>query len=260
MPDAEKLPLPPPPLVAPPEFVERARQFRAGGMPVAPAKPSATVMLLRDIDGHLEVFMIRRQTTMLFAGGMHVFPGGGIDPVDRDGRAIDDALVITAIRETFEESGVLLASGEPAEEAALEADRVALVEHRLTFDGLLARHGFVAQPHWLRRWSRWITPDFEPRRYDTHFFVALARPGQEARDMGGESDAAEWVAPAKALAAQEKHEWLLMPPTAVTLHELLPFTNAAEVFDAAEARSFLPRHADVDLDADPPMFVFRTTT
>jgi len=271
MADDEKLRPMLPSFVAPPEFVERAREFRAAGLSVAPAKPSATVMLLRDSANGLEVFMIRRQVSMRFAGGMHVFPGGGVDPADRDGRDTDGALVTAAIRETFEESGVLLASeapadpagsaphADPADPAALEADRIALVEHRIALDSVLARHGLVAQPTWLRPWSRWITPDFEPRRYDTLFFVALARPGQEARDMGGESDAAEWIAPAKALAAQAKHEWLLMPPTATTLRELLPFSDAADVFDAASARDLTPRHADIDLDADPPVFFFRTT-
>jgi 8-oxo-dGTP pyrophosphatase MutT (NUDIX family) len=270
MPDDEK-PSPMAPFVAPAEFVERATVFRAAGALPAAAKPSATVMLLRDSADGPEVFMIRRQASMLFAGGMYVFPGGGVDPADRLGRDDREALVVTAIRETFEESGVLLARGDPAGAAArpgaiavaaseaIEADRVELIEHRLTFDAVLAKHGFVAQLQWLRPWSRWITPDFEPRRYDTHFFVALTQPGHEARDMGGESDAAEWVTPVKALVAQEKHEWLLMPPTTATLRELLPFESAGAVFEAAAGREITPRHTDIDLDADPPVFFFRTT-
>lgn len=256
--DDQRPPLPP--FVAPPEFVERAREFRASGLPVAPAAPSATVMLLRDGAAALEVFMLRRQASMVFAAGMHVFPGGRVDPADREGRDVDDALLTTAMRETFEECGVLLASGEPADPDALEADRIALIEHRLSFDAVLARHGLVARPEWLRPWSRWVTPDFESRRYDTHFFVAPAQPGRQARDLGGESDAAEWVTPAKALAAQEARDWLLMPPTATTLRELVPFRRAADVFEAAATRDLTARHADIDLDANPPVFFFRTTT
>lgn len=248
------------PFVAPAEFVDRARAFRSAGVAASQAKPSATVMLLRDGADGLEVFVIRRQVTMRFAGGMHVFPGGGVDPADRVGRDAEAALVTAAIRETFEESGVLLASGPPVDSATLEADRVELVEHRITFDQVLARHGLTAQPQWLRPWSRWITPDFEPHRYDTLFFVAVARPGQEARDVGDESDAAQWVTPAEALSAQEKRDWLLMPPTAQTMRELLPFATAAAAFDSAESRDLTPRHADIDLDADPPVFFFRTPT
>jgi 8-oxo-dGTP pyrophosphatase MutT (NUDIX family) len=247
-----------PPFEASVEFTERAKAFRAAGVAAAPAKPSATVLLLRDSADGLEVFLIRRQVSMQFAGGMHVFPGGGVDAADRVGRDDDAALVTAAIRETFEESGVLFATGRPVDPALLEADRIELVEHRTTFDEVLAKHRLAMQPDWLRPWARWVTPDFEPRRYDTLFFVATARPGQEARDTGGESDAAQWITPAKALVAREKRDWLLMPPTAQTLRELLPFATAEAAFEAAVARDLTPRHGDIDVEADPPMFVFWT--
>jgi 8-oxo-dGTP pyrophosphatase MutT (NUDIX family) len=214
----------PPPMPVPaPDLVARARLFRDAGGAVSPAKPSATVMVVRDNAGALEVFMLRRRTAMLFAAGMHVFPGGGVDPADSRRRDIGDPIVAAAIRETFEETGIVLAAGE-----------------------------------WLRPWSRWITPEFEPRRYDTHFFVAVMPAGQQAHDMGGESDAAVWTTPAAALDAAARGEWLLMPPTEVTLRELLPFRDSAEVFEAAAHRVVRPWQASVDLDVDPPAFVFRT--
>ena len=197
MPDADQQPRPSPELVA------RARAYREAGGSPAPAKASATVILLRDGREQLEVFMLRRHLGMLFAGGMYVFPGGVVDAADYVGRNDEEAHVFAAIRETFEECGVLLASSPATDVSALEADRVALIEHRATFDELLARHRAVAQPHLLRPWSRWVTPDFEPRRYDTHFYVAIAPALGDARFVGGEADAAQWVAPELALAAQE---------------------------------------------------------
>lgn len=247
-----RLSLPPPA----PELVERARAFRDAGVAPAPAKASATVILLRDRAGAgVEVFMIRRLVAMSFAGGMHVFPGGVVDPADAIRRSADEAVVVAAIRETFEETGLLLASGPAPDADALEADRLALVSHEVTFDDVLARHALAPRPDWLRAWSRWVTPEFEPRRYDTHFFVALQPRAHDARHVGGESDAATWVTPADALAASARGDWLLMPPTATTLRELLPYPRAAEVFEAAAQRVVGPLQVSIDLDADPPRFV-----
>jgi 8-oxo-dGTP pyrophosphatase MutT (NUDIX family) len=242
--------LPPLPLPTA-ELVERARAFRAAGAEPTRTKPSATVVLLRDTADALEVFMLRRLTAMAFAGGMHVFPGGVVDPSDQ-------TPALTAIRETFEESGVLLATGNVADKELLEQDRLALVDHRATLAEVLNRHHLVPQPDLLRPWSRWITPVFEPRRYDTHFFVALAPEGQQARDVGGESDDATWVAPQAALANAERGDWILMPPTETTLRELLRYRSAEEAFAAAESREPYVLQADVDLDADPPVFTIGT--
>ena len=198
--------------------------------------------------------MIRRHKGMLFAGGMYVFPGGVVDAADHVGRDRELARAFAAIRETFEECGVLLASGADLDPPKLEADRLALIEHRATFDEVLARHRAVAQPQLLRPWSRWITPDFEPRRYDTHFYVALV-PAQDARFVGGEADAAQWVVPRLALAQQEHGDWLLMPPTEWTLRELSTFTSAADVFAAGNRRDLTPVRVRIDLDSEPPRWV-----
>jgi 8-oxo-dGTP pyrophosphatase MutT (NUDIX family) len=250
MSDADLQPLPPSA-----ELVARARAYRESGGSPAPAKASATVILLRDGPSQLEIFMIRRHMGMLFAGGMYVFPGGVVDAADRVGRDEQQAHVFAASRETFEECGVLLASGQDADAATLDADRVALIEHRATFDEVLARHRAVARPDLLRPWSRWITPDFEPRRYDTHFYVAIAPAKQDARFVGGEADAAQWVAPEFAVAAHERGEWLLMPPTEWTLRELATFTSAADVFAAGNNRNLTPVQVRIDLGAEPPRWV-----
>jgi 8-oxo-dGTP pyrophosphatase MutT (NUDIX family) len=242
----------------PPHFAARARDVLDGTVPPVTPRDAATVMLLRpavqrDSEGAagaegLQVYMLRRRPSMAFAPGAYVFPGGSVDASDADdqiawtgpdaaewGRLLDApaplarALVCAAVRETFEESGVLLAG--PAEPGAgpvlartgddeWEADRRALLAGSLTLAELLRRRGLVLRSDLLRPWARWITPVTEERRYDTRFFAAALPAGQQARDVGGEADETAWMEPSAALAAAKQREIALMPPTAVTLGEL----------------------------------------
>jgi 8-oxo-dGTP pyrophosphatase MutT (NUDIX family) len=208
----------------------------AGGVPEAPGPP--------DTPG-LQVYMLRRQSSMAFAPGAFVFPGGSVDARDAEievgwagpdaqewGRMIDApadlarALVCAAVRETFEECGVLLAG--PTEDTVVadtrgedwEADRAALLARSVSLAGLLRRRGLVLRSDLLRPWARWITPVTEERRYDTRFFAAALPAGQRARDVSGEADDAAWLEPAAALTAARRKEIVLLPPTAVTLGEL----------------------------------------
>jgi 8-oxo-dGTP pyrophosphatase MutT (NUDIX family) len=224
---------------------ETARAVLSGSQPPAVPRDAATVMLLRPAPAGLEVYMLRRQASMAFAAGAYVFPGGSVDARDADeklawagpaasewGRifaappALARALVCAAVRETFEESGVLLA-GESAESvvadttsADWEADRKALLDRSVSLAELLARRGLVLRSDLLRPWARWITPVVEPRRFDTRFFAAALPAGQRTRDVGGEASEVAWVRPADALAAGRRGEIRLFPPTAVTLSEL----------------------------------------
>ena len=184
-----------PPL--PQSLIDQARTYAAGE--AAPAEPrnAATVILLRDGSSGPEVYLLRRQTSMAFAAGMCVFPGGGVDRRDFDtevawagptpqdwaarldcGEDLARALVCTAVRETFEESGVLLAGRSHDEVVAdttgedLEADRVALETRELAMTDLLTRRGLVLRTDLLGVWGAWLTPVFEPRRYRTWFFTA----------------------------------------------------------------------------------------
>lgn len=213
----------------------------------APVRQAATVMLLRDGAHGLEVFMLRRVSTMAFAPSMHVFPGGGVDRRDATddlpwaGPDVDDwartmdcppdevrALVAAAAREVFEETGVLLAGddegSDPVEllggtDAAARA-RQALVGRELSFAELLGGAGLRLRSDLLGYRAHWITPEIEPRRYDTRFFVAEVPPGQEPDGETTEADRAEWVRPQDVLAAAEAGDARLMPPTIVCLEQL----------------------------------------
>jgi 8-oxo-dGTP pyrophosphatase MutT (NUDIX family) len=191
----------------------------------------------------IQVLMLRRPAAMKFAPGAYVFPGGSVDPADygaelgwqgpspaefgaRLGASAEvaRALVCAAVRETFEESGVLLA-GEPGGALAVpsgpgwEADRMAMIAGTLTLAGLLARRGLVLRADLLVPWSRWITPEAEPRRFDARFFAAALPDGQEAVGHEAEADHVAWLRPADAIGAARAGEISLLPPTATTLGE-----------------------------------------
>jgi 8-oxo-dGTP pyrophosphatase MutT (NUDIX family) len=178
---------------------------------------------------------------MAFAGGMHVFPGGSVDPADatadiawtgpplsqwaaafRVDEPLARALVCAAVRETFEESGVLLAGPGPDEVLAdvstdeWEAEREALEAREHSLSELLERRSLVLRSDLLRPLAHWITPELEPKRFDTRFFVARMPAGQVCREVGGEADQRVWVRPADALA----QGLTMLPPTTRTLEDL----------------------------------------
>jgi 8-oxo-dGTP pyrophosphatase MutT (NUDIX family) len=215
------------------------------------ARQAATVLLLRDGAEGLEVYLLRRTRGMPFAGGMTAYPGGGVDPRDADtaidwvgpppadwatafgcGEQMARELVCAAVRETFEEAGVLLAgsphgvvpdvSGED-----WEAQRQALRSHELSLAELLADRGLAVRSDLLRPFAHWITPPVEPRRYDTTFFVAALPVGQEARHVSGEADEASWLTPSTALAELSAGSRPMLPPTTHTLGQLVPFADVA---------------------------------
>lgn len=210
-------------------------------------------MLVRDAP-HLEVFLQRRVAGMAFAGGMTVFPGGGVADDDRvptgwagsppswfaERLRCDDALaaafVRAAVRETFEECGVLLAG--PG--AAPAHEREELVARRRTLDEVLAAAGRTLDADLIRPWARWITPEASPRRYDTAFFVAAVPDGQEADAHTTEAVEATWWTPADALAGAERDELALMYPTLTALEELARFPDTAAVLAAADERVIEP--------------------
>ena len=225
--------------------------------PATPAVPkdAATVVLIRDTATRPEVFLQRRVTAMAFAGGMTVFPGGGVDQRDADtsvawagpepvwwGRcfscdpALATALVCAAVRETFEESGVLLAGPDAtsvvADTRPYADARKALEDREVSLAQFLSGAGLVLRADLLRPWAHWVTPVEEPRRYDTRFFVAVLPEGQRADDVTSEASDASWQVPADALADWRLGRRGLMPPTWVALTELDEFDSTAAVMAA----------------------------
>ncbi|WP_103383730.1 NUDIX hydrolase [Pseudonocardia dioxanivorans] len=216
------------------------------------ARPASTVLLLRDgPDGRLQVFLQRRVTGMAFGGGMTVFPGGGVDRTDLDDPApwsgpaprwwadrlgteptVAAGFVRAAVRETFEESGVLLASrpdGTPVDQGVLGEARADVVARTRTFGDVLAEAGLVLRADLLRLWARWITPVVQPRRYDTVFFTALVPEGQEADAHTTEAVEASWWSPSDALAAHRDKEIGLMRPTLAILTDIARHPDAASL-------------------------------
>lgn len=225
----------------PPQLLEHAQKF--GGTPVVP-RDAATIVLLRDGSQGTETYLLRRQATMAFAPGVHVFPGGTVQESDHlpitwigpaaerwsnllrcDVRTVS-ALMVAAVRETFEESGILLAgpdahlvvqdtSGDVMQEARLRLDagQISLVD-------FLAEQGLILRADLLGVWGHWVTPEFEPRRYDTRFFVAAAPRGQTVGPLPGEADQARWLALQDIVQSVDDECLTMLPPTALTCQEL----------------------------------------
>lgn len=200
-----------------------------------PVRPAATVMLVRDTPDGVEVFMLRRTNAAVFAGGMYVFPGGRVDPADGEG---DESYVVAAIRECYEEAGVLLAVD--ADGSTVTDGHPALDHRTAVYDGtvdvraLAAEHGLRLATDRLAWVSHWITPKGETtRRFDTRFFVAASPAGQHSHHDDNETVASMWVRPAEALAQHQRGELQLMPPTIANLQFLEAHATVAATMAAA---------------------------
>lgn len=248
----------------PPGWPARIRAADAGELTPPVPRQSATVVLLRDTgtDAGPEAYLLRRRTSMAFAAGMYAYPGGGVDRRDAEAElgwagpgpqewaerlGVDartaQAVVCAAVRETFEEAGVLLAGPDAdsvAEPRDWTAERAALEAHELSFADFLRDHGLLLRSDLLAGWARWITPAFEERRYDTWFFVAALPTGQRAAREVGEADRVAWLTPAEAVRGYEEGRFGMLPPTVTVLRELLPVRSAAEALGAAAGRSLEP--------------------
>jgi 8-oxo-dGTP pyrophosphatase MutT (NUDIX family) len=245
----------------------------------APAD-SATVIVLRDASAaSCEVLLVRRHADSRAFAGAHVFPGGRVDDTDA-GDAIQArcadltaaaavarlgetlaptaalAFWVAAIRELFEETGILLADadGQPVRfadagvQARFRAHRAALLAGTCTFAELVARERLALATDRLEYFSRWITPVTAPRRYDARFFVARLPADQEPLHDARETTAADWFTPADALARAQQGALTLTPPTMRTLEDLEALGSRDAIFAAARARRFtaiLPKVVEV---------------
>jgi 8-oxo-dGTP pyrophosphatase MutT (NUDIX family) len=268
-----RIPIPPIPL--PKKVVELAREYADGTRQPAEPRDAATVILVRRSEHGPAVYYLRRHTSMEFAGGMCVYPGGGVDRRDFDATVawagpapaewaqrlgcdeeMARALVCAAVRETFEESGVLLAGPSPDEVVAdttgadWEADRHALESRELALTELLTRRGLVLRTDLLGAWGGWLTPAFEPKRYRTWFFVALLPEGQRTRDVSTESSSVTWLPAADAVSQAERGEMLMMPPTYLTSLEVAQHATPEEVVAAAHGRVVEMHTPDIEPLAD----------
>jgi 8-oxo-dGTP pyrophosphatase MutT (NUDIX family) len=274
----ERLPLPE-------ALVAQARSYAEGGATPAEPRDAATVVLLRPGASGPEVYLLRRQTSMAFAGGMCVFPGGGVDPRDFDDELVDRglwagpspaqwaarlgcdepearALVCAAVRETFEESSVLLA-GPSADEVVAdttgedwEADRVALESRETSLTEFLEKRTLVLRTDLLGAWSGWLTPVFEPRRYRTWFFVARLPEGQVTRDVSSESSSVSWLGAQQAVEQVEQQQILMLPPTWLTCLDVAQHPDPDAVLAEARGRTvemFMP-----EVVADGDEFILST--
>lgn len=214
---------------------------------------AATLILLREQSGTLEVLMLRRHSAVAFLGGVWVFPGGRLDAADQSpaararvlpgdpgaqlapmrsmaGEPIDSDLAaglhVAACREAFEEAGVLLAcraSGESCD--AVTAARLAPLRPQVTGDAsafprMLEAEGLFLDLRRLVYWSHWITPSLEPKRFDTRFFVAQLPPGQAASADFGELTEHAWIDPTTVPARVQRGDIMVIPPTLLTLEDL----------------------------------------
>ena len=262
----------------PPNLVEHAKEFADGTRTPADPKDASTVVLLRGgagEPGSLEVYLLRRHVDMAFAAGMCVFPGGGVDKRDYDkeigwvgptpaewarllgtGEAQARALVCAAVRETFEESGVLLAG--PTADSVVEdttgedweVDRHRLEARELSFTDFLEQRGLRLRTDLLQLWGSWVTPVFEPRRFHARFFVAELPAGQVTRDVSTESDKVLWLSMREAITAVDDHQMLMLPPTYCTCLELYDFARPADVLAAAADRDLTSVEPEALVDED----------
>ena len=229
----------------------------------SPVRDAATVVLLRNGAEGLETYLLRRQQSMKFAPGMYVFPGGGVDPDDQSidwvgapaaqwaqrfgcAESVARSLVCAAVRETFEESGILLAG--PDEHSVVAdtsgddwvADRMSLENREFSFAAFLERRKLVLRADLLAAWAHWITPKFEPRRFDTRFFVAVVPAGQRVGHIPGEADEGVWMGVRAILDGVQDGSIAMMPPTVKTVEDIGALTDAGEALTVAPRRRILP--------------------
>jgi 8-oxo-dGTP pyrophosphatase MutT (NUDIX family) len=237
-------------VAVPPRLAEHAARFAASGAAPAVPRLAATVILLRDqaagleggakprvgelLEGGakpwvgelLEVYTQRRAATMAFAAGMYAFPGGGVAPADAEAPPGPDPGPVLADR------------------LGLPADSARAVAHAAVRE-LNEETGVRLRADQLAPWARWLTPEFEPRRYDTFFFLAPIPADQNPAEPAGEADHALWLPPAEALSLP------MLPPTRYTLTELARFPDVASAIVAAAQRDVsTPVRPAIEVDAD----------
>lgn len=225
-------------------------------------KPAATVALMRDSDGALEVLLLKRHRSSGFVPGAYVFPGGRIDDEDADPRlsaactvpergAVPAHYWFGAVREVFEETGVLLArdaagdwAADTTASTAMEERRLQLMNNDVHLVDVIAAEGLRIVLDDVVYFAHWITPLPEPRRYDTRFFAAALPAGRSVKPDAREMVDAVWITPASALERFENGTLPMVFPTVKTLQDLRNFRSVAETLASLrhmEVETVMPR-------------------
>jgi len=238
-------------------------RFGSGEISFSPVSPedASTVILVRESDGGLEVYMTRRQDYLSFMGGYYVFPGGKVDEADMGDEVlslcggfsrqeaasrlvgVEDSrraagIFIAAARELFEEAGVLLACRDglgPLESPGRELSeslcrrRQDLNQDRISFSEALGGEGLTLDPGRLLWFAHWITPASSPRRFSTFFFLARKPDGQETSPCEDEVSEAGWITPRAALDKWRAGKWEMIPPTISSLDTLCRYRCWSEL-------------------------------
>jgi len=226
--------------------------------PAVKVRPAATVMLARDLGTGPEIYMLRRSARSAFLPEMFVFPGGAVDALDSElararllrnaevpnpeREAADPSFEVAALREAFEEAGILLTAdshGIPArlDTAQLREQRNALLAGTTTLNAVLEEFGVVLDSRRLWHFSHWITPPTESHRFDTHFYLAFAPPGQSATSDDIETYAGLWIAPSDALQRNADGNFPMIFPTIMHLQRLAPYATLDALHDFAMTKS-----------------------
>ncbi len=243
------------------------------------ARPAATLVLVRDGPGGLETLLVRRSGSAGFVPGCYVFPGGVVDKHDDSNAAVERwdglapeeagrrlglapksaptaiAYFVAAVRETFEETGLLLgrrpgtdaAPQAAASEAVVRRARAALLDGRQSFAGVLRDLEVRIDGAAFAYIARWVTPPSAAKRYDTRFFAAVAPRCAQADPDEREATHAAWIAPARALALRAEGRLPMIRPTADTLEDCTGFRTAAELLSHLRARPAVKRAPEAPL-------------
>lgn len=237
-----------------------------------PIRLAATLMPVRDGDDGLEVCLLRRNANSTWVAGLALFPGGAVDERDADpalaarcilpaGLAPDDlagglAPWVAAMRECFEEIGLLLATDDAGGWAHQDRDRARRLDAlrgpldagALDLTAVLMAEGLRLRVDLLRFVAHWVTPPGQARRYDTRFYLAPTPPGAPTQPDGTEIVAADWVRPTAAIAAHDAGELPMLPPTLGALHWLAPHASVGAAVAAADGMGDIPRWTPGDID------------
>ncbi len=216
---------------------------------VVPTRPAATAVILRDGKTGIEVFMVVRHQEIDFASGALVFPGGKVDAQDAAAEwaelaphstTLDRTFVVAAARETFEEAGLVLARrrGSQAMLGAEDAHRLVetyrprLLARATSFLDLVRSEDLLLATDLMVPFAHWITPERQPKRFDTHFLLVAAPVEQLGAHDGGESVEGFWIAPQQALRDAEAGTRTLVLPTQMNLLKLTRYASVAEAVTA----------------------------